>query len=430
MINKAFPIDFIRQIIEQRLLRNHIYNEYLVGGENQVNLFSFYEQLETQAEVDRYVERYRELTEQQNRMGLIANGVIVAPENPSITNLNQCTIIPLSFTCSFRCKLQDRDLVLESVNKVIEDLKGRKVDIAEFDNGKLFMVGTIANNSIGVPYIQIGDYIGDATTFGNTPNTFIPNKLTELSSKGINEMFVSGDTKYYYYEYQNKLKVAVYNTSANEWQEKVDDNTYDDVIFPPEHKSFKKYKVSISFDSIRCEEPRNLNGAEDVLVSFGGSATITNEKVLFGNDLTKVSIKPYKLITADGEQLLTSSEYYVEPLEQPSSNNADTQINRLMSNNFIANTHTDSLTLSLQYSFILDLSIPLLADIYKYARYGTQTTNMSPNVIFQIKEYISYWGNVDINTFNAKIIESIDMENTESDIMSMTIPFQIQGDNN
>ena len=93
---RTFPIDFIRQAFEQKLFEEHNKDLNLFGGKNQVNIFSFYEQLKSQDEVDRFVKNYRDLSEQQNRTGLILNGVIVAPENPTITNLYSSLIIPLT----------------------------------------------------------------------------------------------------------------------------------------------------------------------------------------------------------------------------------------------------------------------------------------------------------------------------------------------
>ena len=427
MALKTFPIDYIRQVIDQTLLQEHIKNVNFLGGENQVSLFSFYEQLVSQDEVDRYVERYRDLADQQNRSGIIANGVIVAPENPTITNLNQVLIVPMTFMATFRCKIGDRDSVLETLNNLISIHKGRKVDIAELDNGKLFMVGTIANNSIGSPLIRNGDFIGIKTDSEETVDTFITGKLTALSTTASYTLD-STFTNYLYFEEDNKIKVAIYNSDDSEWEVKTDENSYDDVIFPPAHNSFTKYKVSLSFDSIRCDEPRNLNGSEFVQISLGGSATLTNASVLMGNDLTKLAIKRTKLV---GESDTTYADNYtwLEPLEQPSSSNADTQLNRLMSNNFVNNTHTDALTLSTQYTFIIDKSIDFLKYIYEYARYGKQTY-ITPNIIYTICEITSSWGEVSSITYLAKIIESIDIENTESDVMQITLPLQIQGENN
>ena len=87
---RTFPIDFIRQTFEQKLLQEHNKDLTLYGGKNQVNIFSFYEQLKTQEEVDRFVKNFRDLSEQQNKTGLILNGVLVSPENPSIT---RCIIV-------------------------------------------------------------------------------------------------------------------------------------------------------------------------------------------------------------------------------------------------------------------------------------------------------------------------------------------------
>ena len=444
MIN-TFPIDFIRQLIEQTLLEEHMKNEHYFGGENQVKLFSFYEQLQRDDEVNRYVEMYRDLTDQQNRTGLIMNGTLVAPENPTITNINNATIIPLTFTCNFRVKLANRDSALKTISHLIELLKGRKHDIAEFDNGQLFKVGTIANNVNGNPYIKNGDYIGDFVKPVSADldiNNVINTKLSQLNTDYGITFENNTYPKYLYYGYKTQsqlsyqLKVSKKATSEGSWVEVV--NTYtNDFIYPPQNEYFNKYQVSISFDSIRCDEPRTLNSEDYCTISFGGSATVCDANIMVGNEITKVGITKYKIM-AKTPISITDSTYWLEPLEMPSGNSADTQINQLISNKFVNNTHTDSLTLSLQYSFVVDKNNALLSQLYKYARYGTQAdgttityaNGITPNMIYKVTELTSCWGDITYNIFYAKIIESIDIENTESDIMSMTIPFQLQGENN
>ena len=432
-MSKAFFIDYIRQLIIQTLEQEHIKNPNLVGGDNQVNLFSFYEQLVNQSEVDRYVEMYKQLADQQNRSGLIANGIIASPENPTITNINKGNIVPLSFTCAFRLLLEDRDLMLETIDNLIAIHKGRKVDIAQFDNGKLFMVGTIGNNVVGTPMIRIGDFIGTKTNSEESVDLFITARLTTFNVYpyyfNTSELFLSQRTRYLYFEENNLLKVAVYNVDTEQWEEKVDDNTYDDVIFPPEHNSFTKYKVSISFDAMRTNEPRTLNGKEVIEISFGGNATVVNKSIKLGNDLTKVCVQKHKLVTKDLEQPLDNVEHWLEPLEMPSGNNADTQLNRLMSNNFVTNTHTDSITISNRYTFICDDDETLLDEWYDYGRYGTQTT-ITPNIIYKVTELYSSWGLVKKKQYLAKIVESIDIDNNENDVLTIAIPFQKQGENN
>ena len=432
-MEKAFEIDVIRQIVEQLMLQEHIKNPYFIGGKNQLALTSFYEHLASDEEVDRYVKTVRDLTEQQNRMGLLANGVIVAPSSPTITNLNQCTIIPLDFTINFRCTLENRDLLKYSLNNVVRILKGRKQDICEFDNGKLFLVGTLGNNVNGNPQIRNGDFIGvlPNTNPATTVNTFITNRQSDLiTNYGFESEVLTTVGSYLYYEEQSsgKLKVAVL-TSDNGWQPQVESNDYPNIIFPPEHNSFTKWKVSMSFDSTRCSEPRTLNSKDLCDLSLGGSATIVSENVMLGNELTKLSISKVGYKSSSGLVASTdTTKYWLEPLEMPSGNGASTIANQLTSNKFITNSHTDGLTISRQYSFVCDKSINLLKELFMYARYGVQTS-ITPNLIYEVNEIFSAWGNVDLITTKMRITNDIDIENNESDVLTISLPMQVQGDN-
>ena len=537
---KIFPIDFIRQAFEQKLLEEHNNNLEFFGSKNQVAIASFYEQLKSQDEVDRFVENWRDLTEQQNRSGLILNGVLVSPENPSITNLYSSLIIPMSWTCSLRCLLSNRDQAIWTINNLIDKLKGRKVDIAQLNcldsDGKKysvpFMVGTIGQYQQDT-YLKNGDFIG---IVNNAPNA--QNVIDNLISKGVNVNYV--DLDYLYCENANKIKVLKVTATKEdvvdgsyeddyisdgryvvgsydllgEWTieelyptasatvylygnstitltldngtieiinvheqngqkytkvqlmfdlggnaddlcpgfdgtfdiEEVyvyhldidfdfieDDGSYPDIVFPPEHESFEKYKLSFSFDAIRCDEPRNLNANEYCELSFGGSATLVSDGVKLGNDLLKISISKYQLITNAGTTTYANNITYLEPLEMPSGNNANTQINQLASNKFITNTHTDGLTISLQYTFIMDENIDLLNQLFDYARYGTQgltINDISPNIIYKTTEYWSSWGNFVTKEMLTKLVENVDIENTESDALTISVSMQRQGENN
>lgn len=432
-MNKTFPIDYVRQVIEQTLLEEHIKNPHeCFGGVNQVNLFSFYEQLQKEDEVNRYVAIYNDLIDQQNRTGLIMNGTIIAPENPTITNLAQCLIIPMSFTCSFRVLLANRDTAINTINNLIDKLKGRKQDIALFESGKLFKVGTVANEIDGTPTTQSGDYIGEYDT-SDTLNNVIENQIKPyFTNKGI----IFDDSAYYYMGHSDNNHMLVVKKVNGEWTTLVESESKD-ILFPPTNESFEKYKISMSFDSIRCDEPRNLNKNEYCVISFGGSATITSKDVLMGNELTKLGIRKLKIVAKPGINI-NGQTTWLEPLELPSNSNTDTLMNQLISNKFINNSHNDSLTLSNQYTFMVDKSIPLIKQWFRYGRYGVQasgspidyTNGITPNMIYEIKELWSSWGEVDVETFKAKLGESIEIENTESDTLTMTITMQIQGDNN
>lgn len=432
-MERAFEIDVIRQIVEQLMLQEHIKNPYFIGGKNQLALTSFYEHLASDEEVDRYVKTVRDLTEQQNRMGLLANGVIVAPSSPTITNLNQCTIIPLDFTINFRCTLENRDLLKYSLNNVVRILKGRKQDICEFDNGKLFLVGTLGNNVNGNPQIRNGDFIGISSE--DDIDTYIKGVISDLVDYKGFEVYNNVEGNYLYFEdidtHQLKVAILEYDTD-NEifvWNPQVQSNNYPNVIFPPEHNSFTKWKVSISFDSTRCSEPRTLNSKELCDLSLGGSATIVSRSVLLGNELTKLYIKKYGIKNASGfTQNSDTTKYWLEPLEMPSGNGASTTPNQLISNAFVTNSHTDGMTISRQYSFVYDYSIGLLKELYEYSRYGIQT-HITPNLIYEVCEVFSSWGVVDLYTRYFKVVEDIEVENNESDVVTISMPLQLQGDN-
>lgn len=442
---KSFPINFVRQFILQALFYEHVKNPgSFFGGPNQVELFSFYEQLDRDDEVNRYVEVYRDLTDQQNRTGLIMNGTIIAPENPTITNMHQCLIIPLSFTTSFRVKLADRDLAINTINNLLIKYKGRHYDISELGNGKLIMVGTLGNNTNGSPTIKSGDYLGQIINVGNTIDYFVSSKLTALTTSGfVYESGIAHDNDYYYVSNVatslNPERLMVVKKVNGAWVEITDDGTYPDIVFPNYNGTFTKYKLSLSFDSIRCDEPRILNANEYCLISFGGSATLCDKDILLGNDLTKLSIQKFKIVAENDIGIPDNTIYWLEPLELPSGNSANTLPNILRSNNFISNSHTDNITISNQYTFMMNRNIKLLRELFEYARYGIQSASnlmppyvngITPNMIYKIKEMWIYWGEVYTYEFNAKIVESIDIENTESDTLTITIPFQIQGENN
>lgn len=438
----GFPIDFVRQALEQTLFEQHKIDKNLFGGKDQVNIFSLYEQLGKGDDIDRYVENLREITDQQNKTDLILNGVLLAPTNPTITNLYSCTNIPMEWVCSLCCTLANRDQALETLNNLIEELKGSKVDIAELkcvseEYGtayKPFVVGTIGHNE-GEPEVKIGDYLGEI------PVEYVGDRLTYFDSIGLYDDTQTAEGDWYYIGRPTRdgyeLSVVYYN--GEEWQLLEDDGTHHEITFPPEHVDFKKYKLSMSCEAIRCDEPYTLNSEEYVKISFGGSATLTDYSVLFGNDLVKVCVQKYGIKLQSGNVIYRNpTKYWLEPLEMPSSNDPNTRINQLVSNNFKSNTHTDAIALTLQYTFLLDTNIALLDQWFEYGRYGTTNVGnsvgssnnaMSPNIIYKVTEYWSYWGNVKKREIKTKISNSIEIEDTESDTMTVGVVMQIQGDN-
>jgi hypothetical protein len=48
-------------------------------------------------------------------------------------------------------------------------------------------------------------------------------------------------------------------------------------------------------------------------------------------------------------------------------------------------------------------------------------------MVYAITEWWSYWGNVEPISFSAKLVGSVDIENTESDALTIKLPMQIVG---
>ena len=424
---KTMALDFVRQAIEQTLEEEHNKNLNLFGGKNQVNLMSFYEQLVEDYEVDRFTEIYRDLVDQQNRTGLIMNGTIVAPENPQIMNINSSLIVPLTFNCSFRVMLKDRDIAIETINNLFDIMRGRHFDIACFDSGKLLKVGTIANQVLGNPYVRFGDFIGIVNT--SDLQTSVNAIFTSLTALGISHETWDIETTYYLIENTSGAlqKIVYIYDEENELYKWAIDESYE-----YNGLSFEKYKVSISFDSIRIDEPKTLNANEYCTISFGGSATVVNKNVALGNDLTKLSIAKYK-IQAKTDITLDGTKHWLEPLEMPSGLGISSEISQLASHNFIQNKHNDGINPTFSYSFVLDKDEPLIYQWWKYARYGIQGTlantysdGVTPNTLYKVNEIWSYWGEVEVFEYIAKATDNIDVENTESDALTIKLTFEVQ----
>lgn len=418
MIPKTFQLDFIRAIVDYKLSFND--NETYFSN-NELKNYSFYEHITTDTAANRYVQTIQDLTKQLNRTQYNGLGVFSINQTPSITNLYDAFISPFEFTYVIRCQLKDRDKMVDTLYHLIDELKGRKVDVAQLDTGVLFPVGTITEE------VKVGDFVGEITL-----TTSIDDLLTALYSKGITIPTWENED-YLYAKEDGKLVRYYYNNGV--W---VEDTTY--FIEELSHSSFTKYKVSLSFNDITVNTPYSLDAEEYVSFELGGSATLVNGSVQLGNDLVRVFIKKNKIITGDSQEFTFTNGYQeIEPLEIPSNSNANSIPNQLRSNFFQVNSHTDSLAYTLQYTFVCDFSIDIIKQWFLYARYhicnlGNDNSltqdSMTPNIIYDIKEIWSSWGEVDVRNVLGKINEDIAIENTEADILTLGLSFQLQGENN
>ena len=414
---KTMQIDFLREIFVKEFKSNNGNNEYL--DDIDISLFTFYEHLTSDDEVNRYVERYRDLIDQQNKANTVAFGVLSMANAPTITNLRTMFISPFEWNCTIRTTMGNRDKLIATIYKMVENLKGRKCDVAQFNNGKVLKVGTITDT------IKDYDYIGEYTSSG-TLTTDINNLIASyFTNYGIQ---AQTDLKYVYAETNGKI--YLFKLENNEW--------YLNEV--EEHDSFEKYKMSLSFDDIVVNQPYNLNASEYCEITFSGSATLCSKSNRLGNDLVKVFIAKDRVKYDDNSnndylfRVNNNIVYHeVEPLDMPNNLNINKVDYQLRSSMFLQESHNDSISASLTYQMALDLSNELIAQWFKYARYGElnmngsnlQYTSMTPNIIYKIKELWSSWGDIELHILNAKVVEDIKIENTESDTMTISLNFQV-----
>ena len=436
---KTFPIDYVRGALEFALFKNRNNTEYF--SDDDIKFFTFYEHLASEDEVNRYVETFKQLVEQQNKSSLIGSGIITATSSTSLINNKQVFISPFEWVCTIRCTLDNRDKMLGTLYKAFEELRGRKTDIACFDNGKLQAVGTIGN---GVDdYIHDYDYIGSFSEDIIT-DALMYQRIRSITTNGNLRLNVEDEKNLYLFlEHKGKLELwlGVYDEEDENpynWSwEKVDDFVFN-------HSSFEKMKISLSFTDMKATDPYTLDGTEYFEITFGGGATLTTKNVKLGNDLVKVRIAKDKVVLGNNNnfQFRDSSYmvfYTLDPQEKASGNSAGTIENKLKSNNFITNTHTDSLVVSKQYTFVYNEEIALLNQWYEYASYGNQNlgtggalqqTSMTPNVIYFVSEIENSWCDIKERHFQTKIVDDIEINDTDSDIITIGLTMQIQGDNN
>lgn len=418
---KVMQIDFVRSVLETALKYNASGTTFF--NDTDISLFSFYEQLTEEAEVNRYVERYQQLVSQQNKEDLIGFGILAVTDTPSITNLKKGFVSPFEWSCTVRCTLGNRDKMINTIYDLIERYKGKKQDIAQLDNGKLVPVGTFTNRLTMT--IEDYDFIGIVESNADTE---IKAYISSLSSN----YGITNNAELLYCEMSGRLKLYEYNSTTSTWIDISEDNV-------PSHNSFEKLKIDLSFDDIKVDEPYTLDATQYCTISFGGTATLTTNNIKLGNDLTHVIFSKYKVKGAT-DYNFASNSYDLEPLEMPSGINANTIPNQLRSNFFKTNTHTDSVASSIQYTFLLDMESELLKQWFEYARYGInnltsgqnqtiQQSSITPNIIYKVKEFWVSWGEINAYEYKGKIVEDIDVENTESDTMTISIALQVQGDN-
>jgi hypothetical protein len=404
-----YDIDLLRQIFVDKL------------NDNTIFLASFYEQIEDEQSVSRYVANIKDMIALQNQEKSVSNykamGVISQSGQAEILNIRTNYITPLEYQVRFDIQLSDRDYVLDKIKTLIDTLRGNKYDMVALTNGtsKILTPNTI-NTTSDKPELRLGataipnyftingsynptsattDWSNDVDTqYHNYANT------TPFSTTGIPAIF------WFVYNgklYQRGLTLSSASPVTYTYGVATEVGTVDSI-----------YKVSLSFNGVQSDEPFINNGLDRVLLFFGGSATIVKNNVALGNDIVKTTIQVGKD---------TGTIYDVEPLEIPSSLSLNDDSYQLYANGYQSIDRNLAVQNKLNYSFVYDRANALFNDLYKFSRYGSGATTYT-NQIFTIKEYRYSLGTLIVDKFYAKLSES-GVQNTNGDVLTLTLSFKV-----
>jgi len=397
----VYDIDLLRQLFVDKL------------NDNTIFLASFYEQLQDDEQISRYVETIKELLALQNRekseSTYKAMGVIAQSGNAEIINIKQNYISPLEYQARFDIELSDRDYVLGKLKTLINDLRGRKFDIVLLQSGtiKTFNTPTI-NTGTGKANLFSGMLVA---TGGNTPTGATPTAFGEYVRTTYNSSQSTTYTLFFIFNGRLYSRTMSYVadgiippiTYTYTWGAVTDLGLIEDT-----------YKLSLSFDGIQSQEPYINNGVDRVFLFFGGSATIVQSNVALGNDIVLNTIQVGKD---------TGTLYTVEPTEIPASLSVSDDTFQTYANGYRTQDRNMAVGNKMAYSFIYDTTNALYNGLYEYARCGTNASTYVQQ-IFTVKEYRYSFGTLTTNTFYAKLGD-VATSNTNGDVMTISVNLKV-----
>jgi hypothetical protein len=402
-----YDIDLLRALFVDKL------------NDNTIFLASFYEQIQDDQQIERYVETIKELLALQNREKSESNykamGIIAQSGNAEIINIKQNYISPLEYQARFDIELSDRDYVLGKLKTLINDLRGRKFDIVQLTTG---VTKVILPNDINTTTNRLTRREG----VNAVPNFMTPSvgyNPTSATTDWLNDILLNfnafanvGAVTPFWFIYQGKLyqRNITYTTSPSTFTYGsatevggVDKGIVDSM-----------YKLSLSFDGIQSQEPYINNGVDRVFLFFGGSATVVEANVSLGNDIVLNTIQVGKN---------TGTIYTVEPTEIPASLSVSDDTFQTYANGYRTQDRNLAIGNKMAYSFIYDNTIALYNDLYTYSRFGTNASTYAQQV-FTIKEYRYAFGVLTTNTFYAKLGD-VATSNTNGDVMTLSVNLKI-----
>jgi hypothetical protein len=395
-----YDIDLLRALFVDKL------------NDSTIFLASFYEQIQDDQQIERYVETIKELLALQNREKSESNykamGIIAQSGNAEIINIKQNYISPLEYQARFDIELSDRDYVLGKLKTLINDLRGRKFDMLLGVSGKAYTTEQPLSFNGVKPVMRNNMFVSYSADYNwQTSSDFIPDLKDTYHFEALPYVVYmdggDGDTLSGLYKLTIGYAGGVHSLSS----------------FQKLENSFTRYKLSLSFDGIQSQEPYINNGVDRVFLFFGGSATVVEANVSLGNDIILHTIQVGKN---------TGTIFTVEPTEIPASLSVSDDTFQTYANGYRTQDRNLAIGNKMAYSFIYDNTNALYNDLYIYSRFGTNAgTALVPGYaqqVFTIKEYRYSFGVAVINTFFAKLGD-VATSNTNGDVMTLSVNLKI-----
>ena len=401
---EVYEIDLVRALFANKL------------NDPTIFLASFYEQIQDQEQITRYVDTIKDLIALQNRekseSDYKAMGIIAQAGDSEILNIKTNYIVPTNYSARFDIELADRDYVLGKIKALINDLRGRKFEVIQLANGSyvfphLPTIDTatdkiIVNQTSFLPQVNW-------TLFTPSTNLDITNPANDatLISDIVSQHVIPNTMNWtFYFIYNNKLWTRrISRTGASSY-------TMTSAVEVDDIEG--QYKLSISFNGVQSQEPYINNGLDRVYLFFGGNVTITDSNVMLGNDIVQTTIQVGKD---------TGTIFNVEPNEIPASLALDTDGYGEWGTGYRGKERIIGVANKLSYSFIYDTTIALYNDLYRYSRFGSLADTYA-NQTFTLKEYRYSYGKLVIDKFYAKLGE-ITTQNTNGDVMMLSVAFTV-----
>jgi hypothetical protein len=399
----VYDIDLLRALFVDKL------------NDNTIFLASFYEQIQDDEQINRYVDSIKELLALQNREKSESNykamGIIAQSGNAEIINIKQNYISPLEYQARFDIELTDRDYVLGKLKTLINDLRGRKFDVIALESGAIRILPdnyTINQTTNKIVLDATGTFVsvGGSNPIETTPTAFITHLNATYHQVIAGRAFTSLVPYTLLFIYNNDYYSRIITSLGA--------GTYTFGTAVKIGDVEQTYKLSLSFDGIQSQEPYINNGVDRVFLFFGGSATIVESKVSLGNDIVLNTIQVGKN---------EGGIFTVEPTEIPASLSVSDDTFQTYTNGYRTQDRNLAIGNKMAYSFIYDNTIALYNDLYTYARFGTNAGTYAQQ-IFTIKEYRYSFGVLTTNTFFAKLGD-VATSNTNGDVMTISVNFKI-----